>query len=437
MNQIQSAPIIVGTGLSGAAISRALSATGRAHFLIGPPPTNAPTLGESISVEGSIELAGSFPDLGRFCHPKKAAVVYLHDRVVTCNLEFGPILKSLARLLGYAPPSQTVHMDRIGSDRALFDSAVQERSCTYIDARVDDVEYDSGSDKIVGIRLSDQTTLAPSFVFDATNHARRIAKSLGIHVRYLSDLQRVVWTHYRSIPGSTPQSAAAEWSHWTNLLRLHATSDGIDGFAWCIPFGNAVSVGASLNAGDDVSDSHVLAALEHAYARRGVDYRTVYPEETVTCSLRHRYFVHQRAYGRNWLLVGPSFCQIWYMSGSGVGTSLAAARIASQFMDSPMTIGPRYEAYVSELLTSHSVFHWFVHADMDAMTATAIRAKADGLVKSNLRRFVRYAQIGLNRVGCWFGAFLHGLLGLVPAGRGYCRVAGATPGDQFRVICNK
>ena len=433
----QSLPVIIGTGLSGTAISRALSTAGRPHVLIGPRPRAVPTLGESISVEGSIELAGALPSLRKFYHPKKAAVVYLPDTVVAFDLEFGSILKCFPRILGYDPPTESVHLDRIGFDSALFESAVREPLCNYVNANVVDIEHDTSLDTITAIRLSDQCTLMPAFVFDCTNHVRLTARALELGVSYLGPSQRVVWTHYRLPCNANPPTAGQKWQHWTNLCRLCAASDGIDGFAWCIPLGDTASVGVSVDESARLSDDRLLAIIKKAYASRGIHYRSIYTETTTTCSLRHRYFVHERAYGANWLLVGPSFCQIWYMSGSGVGTSLTGARVALQFIEAPTKIGQRYEAYMMELLRSHAVLDWFVNADIDAMTEAATRMHADGLVKSNLQRLLRYIQIGQNSVAALAIGTSHRLLHLLPAQTGYCDVVTAVRGEQLRVICRQ
>lgn len=438
MSQNQMLPVIIGTGLSGMAISRVLSKAHCPHFLIGSPPNTLPRLGESINLEGTVDLLRLFPEFSQFYFPKRAGVVYLCDKVMACDFEIAikPKASWLFRAFGLNAPTETVHVDRIGFDAALYNSTVSDSACTHIDAHVENIRYDTRSDTIRELTLSNQMTLTPAFVFDATNHLRLVAKTLGIETKYLSEPKRVVYTHYRFPRNADCQKPAAEnWQHWTNLLRLYPDSDGINGFAWCIPLGDTVSVGVSMNTiSPEISDKQVLALLDKAYACRNIDYRKNYTQSTGIRSLQHRYFIHERAYGKNWLLAGPSFCQIWYMSGSGVGTSLAAARIAPYVLKSPILFGRAYEAYMKELLVSHWTLEWFVSADKSVMTQAKTQTMADAVIKSNLQRLAKYAQIKETRTASLFGRFFYRLLGLSSLTKDYCKVVDASPKKQTRVI---
>ena len=441
MNQNHSLPIIIGTGLSGTTISRALSDADCPHFLIGPPPNSLPRLGESINLEGTVDLLRLFPEFNQFYFSKKAGVVYLHDKVVACSFEFRTRsrIAKLFRMFGLTAPRETVHVERIGFDAALYNSAVSEPACTHIDARVEDLEYDKKSDTIKALTLSNQITLTPSFVFDATNHIRLVAKTLGVGIEYLSEPQRVVYTHYRLPPDTSCQNPTAEnWQHWTNLLRLYSDSEGLDGFAWCIPLGDIISVGISMDAtNDEISDEHVLSIVDKAYACRAIDYRKIYTQTTEIRSLRNQYFIHERAYGKNWLLAGPSFGQIWYMSGSGVGTALAAARIAPYVVKSPVLFGRAYEAYMKELLGSHWAFDWFVRTEKRLMTPVKIQTKANAIIKSNLQRLTKYVQIRETRLASLSGKIFYRLLNLRSFTKDHCEVVRAMPEEQTQVILKK
>ncbi len=61
MKDRPSQPVIVGAGLSGMVISRALSKAGVPHLLLGDAPTPAPRLGESLSLDASLALLNFFP----------------------------------------------------------------------------------------------------------------------------------------------------------------------------------------------------------------------------------------------------------------------------------------------------------------------------------------------------------------------------------------
>ena len=69
MRQNQILPVIIGTGLSGMAISRVLSDANCQHFLIGSPPNKLPRLGESINFENR-RFAQTLSGICIYC-PKK------------------------------------------------------------------------------------------------------------------------------------------------------------------------------------------------------------------------------------------------------------------------------------------------------------------------------------------------------------------------------
>ena len=96
-----------------------------------------------------------------------------------------------------------------------------------------------------------------------------------------------------------------------------------------------------------------------------------------------------------------------------MGTSLAAARIAPYVVKSPILFGRAYEAYMKELLIGHWAFEWFVSTDKNVMTQTETQAKADAVIKSNLQRLAKYAQIRETRMASLFGKFFYRLLGCV------------------------
>jgi hypothetical protein len=72
---------ILGTGLVGLAISRALATAGIHHVLVGDPPTETPRVGESLNAEGSLEIARQFPDFSSSSSPSAAKCF---SSVVTC-----------------------------------------------------------------------------------------------------------------------------------------------------------------------------------------------------------------------------------------------------------------------------------------------------------------------------------------------------------------
>src|SRR5207253_1666938 len=84
------------------------------------------------------------------------------------------------RLLGYPGTVQLFHVDRVGFDRVLFEKAVADDHCIYLEDRAAALDYDPVSDRIGAILLASGTVVVPTYVFDATNHVRFLARKLGV-----------------------------------------------------------------------------------------------------------------------------------------------------------------------------------------------------------------------------------------------------------------
>jgi flavin-dependent dehydrogenase len=427
-------PVIIGAGFSGAVTSIMLSRRGVPHVLIGAPPNSSPRLGESLNLEGSVSMLELLPEFSRFYLIKKLAVGFLGDYALTCDfcLDRQPMARPFFRCLGYVPPAGFLHLERIGLDRALYDSAVSSKHCTALDAQVASVEYDSATDRIRSIRLSDGRVLEPGYAFDATNQGRLIGQAASVECRMLSDLHRVVYTHYHA--DRDPNEGQELWEHATYVVRLHEPVDGLDAMAWCIPLGPYISIGTSVNPERcTLSDEEVLKVVERAYARRGLDYSKQFHRRAQIMGLRHKYFAHRRAYGANWMLSGPAYCQVWWMSGSGVGTALASARVAADAVEDPLRVGRAYEDYLKELLGIHETFDWFARTDPQGFTAQNLSNQSDLFIRTNVRRLAKATRTRPSKLGAVLGG-LHFRLKGDSLIRGYCDVTRCELEGQTRLV---
>lgn len=319
-------------------------------------------------------------------------------------------------LLGYKTPKELIQFDRLGFDDALYKKVCSSSYCKRICERVKGIEYDSYTDSITKICFLNGDILEPSYVFDATNHGRLLGQAAHIACHMIGEEQRVVYTHYHAHNDDAKYSE--EWEYSTNIIALTPENDTLQGIAWCIPLGGYVSIGVNLKASDDhLTDEEILTIAEEAYARRGLHYRRRYPHPTTVMSLKHRFFIHERAYGGNWLLAGTAYCQIWWMSGAGVGMALSAAQVAVRILQNPKKIGHLYQEYLQGLLHLHRIFDWFVFTDASRLTVEDLARQADQLVTANLRRISRSTRLRNNKIGIFFG-FLFSRLVRV---RGYCR----------------
>lgn len=410
----RSLPTIVGSGLTGLFVSRALSRAAVPHVLVGGAPPRAPRLGESLNLEGTLGALEAIPELAWCFAPKREVLGFVGDHVLRCDFALGRRLaaRALFRALGHAAPDVLLNVDRVELDAALHALVVDSPLCHAIDARVTGTRHDPRSDAVVTLELDDGRVLEPSYVFDATNHARLVARAAEVPVRPLGPPQRVAFAHYHP-PEGAPRGARAGWEDATSIVRLDPDADGRDGLAWLIPVPGYVSVGASHDAAEgEVPGDALLDAAERAFARRGLRVREPYAERSAVVALPFRNFAHERAFGANWMLAGPTFAQIWWTSGSGVGTSFAAARVAPAILRAPRAVGRAYQAHMAQLLDLHDVFEWFARADCGAMTAADVAHHADRFVAANLQRLAsgarRFGGPAASAAGAALAPFLAG-----------------------------
>lgn len=343
-------------------------------------------------------------------------------------------MKARGCLLGYDAPQGFLHLDRMGMDAALYRSVVADPHCRQVSGFVTELDYAPDSDRLGAIRLADGSLLQPSYVFDATNHGRLVAKAAGLDYEVLSRPLRTVYTHYHA-SAQTAGAPQAPWEHSSNLVRLFPETDGIDALSWCIPLGRYVSIGITVGAdATDLDDAALLLHAERAYAARGLDYRARFSEPAATMSLAHRYFAHARAYGANWLLVGPSACQIWWMSGSGVGSGFAAAEVADRAVADPLGVGRWYSDYVRMLMKTHQVFDWFATVASADLTAAALAEHADGFIRGNVMRLAKSARTRRRPIARLAGDATYFLAERKLVARDYCPVLGAALADQTRSV---
>ena len=416
-------PVVIGSGLTGMSISHCLSRAGIDHLLLGRRPDSTPRLGESMNLEGSLLLLETFPELSRFYFPKKQVLGYCGDYEVVCDFDVAQraVSRVIFRALGYDPMDEFLQVDRIGFDAALWEMVASSEHCTVLGSPVAQLEFDAMADAFSHVHLADGTVLRPSYVFDGTNHGRLLGQTAKLAHRYLSNPQRVAYTHYHR---SANDSAAPEpWELTTAVVRLFRATDGIDAIAWCIPLGDYVSVGLSMNATEsDLPDGELLERVATAFVNYGIDYRHRYSVGAEVKGLRHSYFVYERAFGANWLLAGPSFCQVWWMASAGVGTALAAAQLAPKLLDNPARWGAEYDRYMHKLVAIQETFDYFALAPREAYEPVKLHHFSDRFVKNNLTRLAASARMRESRLAIAASSALEWVFSRSGTIQDYCSV---------------
>ena len=430
-------PTVIGAGFGGMAVSAVLSRERVPHLLIGDPPKpGVPRLGESLNLEGTLGMADVFPDFRKHCFNKRHIVGYFGENVFSCDMRTNPNLlsRTIFKLLGHTRPVELVHVDRTALDPELYETVVTSPFCTALDLRVNHVAYDADSDAVSGITLSDGADIQPSYVFDATNHLGLIAKAAGVQRRPLGQSQRVVYTQYHA--GDVLPTEHQPWLTTTNILRLSQETDSIDAMAWCIPLEKYVSVGISTRVTPDMPSDHELMELVRtAYERRGLWYSGSFPNSPELGGITHRPFMSNRAFGANWLLAGPTYCQVWWTASAGVGSCFSAAYVAPSVLRRPIESGRAYQTYMEDLTRTHDVFDWFASADESAMTAEGLKNQANRFFNMSVGRLFESTSIRKGRLAQAAGFLLLGAhdKGLISTG-GSCEVHGVKRQTQTEVL---
>ncbi len=385
-------PVIVGGGVTGLAISRALSQAGIAHRLVCEAPGDTPRLGESLNPEGSLEAMRQFPDLTRCFVDKRQVALFYGPQTLSFDAPRIARQPAWNVPLGYPGDVRLLHVDRIAFDLALYDSVIADPHCQCVGERVTGLDARPRTDRIEAVLLASGRRLASSYVFDASNHLRLCASALGLAVQTIGEPRRVVFAHYRR--AVTNALATPPWMQATSLLRLESGRDAVDAIAWCIPLADYVSVGV----GHDPATRSPNAALlldwtEKAYAARGIGVRAAFDQRSAPVDLRYQHYVHERCYGRNWLLAGSTCCQVWFPSAAGVGSGLFAARLAPDLLRSPLEAGSIYQDYMAQVATSHARLEWLASADATTMPLADASRRATAMIRGNVKRLVRYAGL--------------------------------------------
>ena len=416
------APVVVlGCGLSGMAISRALSRGGIEHVLVGRAPRAVPRAGESLDLVATVLLRRLFPELEQLLLPKKSVTTVLAHHSFVCPLEVtrrGPA-HWLLPALGFSTPECLDHVDRAAFDTAMFEQVASSPHCRHTDAWVaDGVAHDAGSGRIERMVLSDGLALAPRFVFDASGMARVVGRQLGGAFRKLGPRQRTLMCR---LPLDGPPSPNEQWRYGTALLRLYRDTDGVDASTWCIPVGDAVSIGVTraLDA-PALDDGDLLERALRGWRRLG----RALPEPTGPApAFEHEHGHLPRAWGPNWLLCGPAHGAVWWSSTTGIGQGLAAAAGAVEAVHDPARVGMILETYMADMIASHRRLDGFMHPAPPPGCAKDFARRATPLVRGNLLRLALCTQlVGASRAQGLAAQMVRELVGRRGLGPVRCRV---------------
>lgn len=367
----QDVPVIIGGGVGGMLISRALSLKNVPHVLIGSAQlSDSPKLGESMTEACTIEFTQEFPGYEKYLFPKEFTPFFMGDIVAGLRFDFFGTMASL--FLDCDAPKAFVHVDRIGFDRALYEEVCRSPLCYWIDDVVEEVDYDRASDRVRSVTLKSGPTIRCTYAWDCTNAQRLLGRKLEIPYRNFDAPRQVYYTHYvEKECQELCQRKDLPWMHATTLLRADDEHDNLNGVSWFIPLGSYISVGVSVEPKDvrDRNPEEIITALTRAYQNRGLDYTKYFPrrKEVVTHPTQH--FIYDRFYGGNWSLVGGCAAGTWFTSGSQISTLVCMASMADKIIREPLVYGEHYGRHVAGFERTQKVYDSFLASNIGPLDA--------------------------------------------------------------------
>lgn len=249
-------------------------------------------------------------------------------------------------------------------DSLLFEETVKSEFCHYQPGLVKSITYDPKTDRVSQLQLDQDLEIETDYVFDCSNQVGILPKAMQLPVKTLGKKQKVAFTHL----GTTkPVNCQESWLHSTNLMITKKSLDGVNGFCWCIPLGQHVSIGISCDSEEaqNISPEEMIELLIRAFTRNGINLTTIYDQKYNIASIQNQYYLYEKISGANWLLAGPTAGQIWFPSGSAVGLCLFAACLADKFLANDPKALELYQTYFDSLLETHEIFNKLRYQDME------------------------------------------------------------------------
>ena len=364
-------PVIIGGGIGGMLISRALGRKHIRHVLIGSSQLgDSPKLGESMTEACTIEFTQDFKGYEQYLFTKETTPFFMGEIVAGLRFDFFGTMAAL--FLDEDIPKAFIHVDRIGFDQALYREVSVSPYCHWIDELVDDVDYDKGTDRIESVHLKSGQTIKPSYAWDCTNHIRLLGRKLEIPYQDFDAPRQVIFTHYyQKDHQDLCHRKDLPWMHATTLLRAHEAHDHLNGVSWMIPLGSYVSVGISMLPQDvgNRNPEEIITALTKAYQSRGVDYSKHFSRRKEVVSVPSQHFIYDRFHGSNWAMVGGCAASTWFTSGSQISMLACMASMADKIIDEPQVYGEHYSRHVRGFARTQKVYDTLLTSDIGPLDA--------------------------------------------------------------------
>jgi len=122
------------------------------------------------------------------------------------------------------------------------------------------------------------------------------------------------------------------------------------------------------------------------------------------------------------VLAGPSYCQVWWLAGAGVGTALTAAQLAPKLLQDPHRWGAEYDRYMQQLLPIHDTFDYFALTPRERYEPKSLHHFADRFVVTNLVRLAGATRLRDSRLATMVSPAIGWLFRQPAAIHEYCSV---------------
>ena len=181
--------------------------------------------------------------------------------------------------------------------------------------------------------------------------------------------KRVVFTHFfpngsKAYDKIRDEKEQPAWLSATTIVRMHHDIDGVDALCWCIPLGlSYISIGLAYDYEryKDLEDKQAMNKLLASLQRLNIPVESIYPKMTKMAKIDYYHYVHQKAYGKNWLLSGSSAQQIWFPSSSGVSLGTLASALAPHIVKQPIRYGKYYQRIHRSYTKLHHAYEKFFY----------------------------------------------------------------------------
>jgi menaquinone-9 beta-reductase len=214
----------------------------------------------------------------------------------------------------------TLHVDRAGLDRRLFEEA-QALGTSFLWERVADVAM-SGN-RILGCTTASGQAITARWFLDASGTARVLSRRLDIPVTVYGRRKVCLWTYFKTPPLREATSFFVD------------NSDDYLSWVWDIPIsGSETSVGYVLPADIMAARRRAgesLEAILHAELARHERFRPLLEHQVVADveSTSFQPYVTATVCGPNWLMIGEAAAMPDPLTGNGVTSGIRHARHAA------------------------------------------------------------------------------------------------------------